>query len=333
MSCWTVSKKKIYFVPMAGFEKEDLIFNNAERDDVLLPYCQLKDALVDHGYEVATTTLEKPLDNAFCIVALNVPLDDGIRARLFSYPRSKLFLCILEPPVTTKLNSGPELRYRFSQIFTPFDDEVDNLNYFKLYYPQPNLNIINPPIPFEQKKLCTMIVGNRSSNHPLELYSERKMAIDFFENRGEYQFDFYGFGWNYHFKNYKGGVTNKSDCLKNYKFCICYENMKCQRGYITEKIFDCFKAGCVPIYWGAENIAEYIPSSSFIDVRDFDTYEELCAFLISIDEQAYQKYLKSIQEFMLSSNAHLFSIDHFISTFLEAFQRVCDIQEIFKRKN
>ena len=40
-------------------------------------------------------------------------------------------------------------------------------------------------------------------------------------------------------------------------------------GYITEKIFDSFAAWCVPVYWGASNVTDYIPEGCFIDRRKF----------------------------------------------------------------
>ena len=46
---------------------------------------------------------------------------------------------------------------------------------------------------------------------------------------------------------------NKIEYLKNFKFNICPENT-ISDGYITEKLFDAFKAGCIPIYNGDENI-------------------------------------------------------------------------------
>jgi hypothetical protein len=63
--------------------------------------------------------------------------------------------------------------------------------------------------------------------------------------------------------------------LEKYKFSICYENARDTPGYITEKIFDCFFAGCVPIYWGANNITDHIPKECFIDKRDFEDYKVL----------------------------------------------------------
>lgn len=41
----------------------------------------------------------------------------------------------------------------------------------------------------------------------------------------------------------------KRKWLENYKFNICFENSS-YPGYLTEKLFDAYNAGCIPIYWG-----------------------------------------------------------------------------------
>lgn len=52
------------------------------------------------------------------------------------------------------------------------------------------------------------------------------------------------------FRNNVGGrIGNKLEWLKDYKFHLCFENST-YPGYLTEKLFDAFSAGCVPIYWG-----------------------------------------------------------------------------------
>ena len=47
--------------------------------------------------------------------------------------------------------------------------------------------------------------------------------------------------------------NNKIEYLKDFKFNLCPENT-ISDGYITEKLFDAFKAGCIPIYNGDEKI-------------------------------------------------------------------------------
>ena len=48
-----------------------------------------------------------------------------------------------------------------------------------------------------------------------------------------------------------------------YKFVICFENSKTD-GYVTEKIFNVFLSGAIPIYDGAPNIADYVNLNSFL---------------------------------------------------------------------
>lgn len=49
--------------------------------------------------------------------------------------------------------------------------------------------------------------------------------------------------------------NEKIDYLKQFKFNLCPENSN-DKGYVTEKIFDAIKAGCIPIYWGSGNEPE-----------------------------------------------------------------------------
>jgi hypothetical protein len=39
------------------------------------------------------------------------------------------------------------------------------------------------------------------------------------------------------------------------------ENSQAQ-DYVSEKVYDALAAGCVPIYWGAANVNEYVPHAS-----------------------------------------------------------------------
>ncbi len=50
-------------------------------------------------------------------------------------------------------------------------------------------------------------------------------------------------------------ANNKYKFIKQYKFNICLENSNAP-GYVTEKIFQSVEAGCIPIYWGADNKPE-----------------------------------------------------------------------------
>lgn len=97
---------------------------------------------------------------------------------------------------------------------------------------------------------------------------------------------------------YSGMLSPKIPTLTLYKFNICYENVDGIQGYITEKIFDCFFSGCVPVYFGASNITQYIPKATFVDRRDFKNNEELFLYLKSIKEPEYTNYQKNMLKFL-----------------------------------
>ena len=225
----------------------------------------------------------------------------------------------------------------FSKIFTWNDTIVDGEKYIKYCWP----NKIPPDTHYDIKKkdrLCTMIVAHKQNKHPLELYSERIKAIRWFEGNHPKEFDLYGMGWDkYNFTgeisylnrydiirklfkpkypSYKGTVISKMEELRKYKFSFCYENARDIPGYITEKIFDSFFAGCVPIYLGAPNIGDYIPENTFIDKREFNNYKDLFNYIATMGENEYEEYVSNIKEYLNSDSALLFSAERFTENIL-----------------
>lgn len=229
-------------------------------------------------------------------------------------PKEKMVLFLWEPPTVEKEGYDPQVQRFFGKIYTWDDDLVDNVKFFKFHYPELREKQVSA-VPFDEKKLCTMVATRLGSKHPKELYSEREKIIRFFEDKPGL-FDLYGRGWEKRrFVNWKGMVADKIETIKNYKFSICYENMQQVKGYITEKIFDCFAAQNVPVYWGASNVSDYIPEGCFIDRRKFKDEKTLVDFLMAMTEEEYNGYLGRISLFLKSDEAKLFSIDHFIETF------------------
>ncbi|MBS0648337.1 MAG: hypothetical protein JSS10_03820 [Verrucomicrobia bacterium] len=261
---------------------------------------------------------EKDHNELAYIVVWNKPpyLQKGA---LKKFAPKKLLLFAWEPPVYLPQLYSAEYLNQFKRVYTWDDDLVDNKKFFKFYYPvlQP---LEKELVPFEKKKLLTQISSNKKSKHPKELYKEREEVIQFFEDKPDV-FEFYGFTWEKKgYKNYRGTVENKISTLKNYRFSVCYENMRDVKGYVTEKIFDCFAAGVVPIYWGASNITDYVPKNCFIDRRDFQSFSEVYAYIRSMDKEIYESYIKNIQDFLCSDKAKLFSQEMFNVIFLEAIR-------------
>lgn len=242
-------------------------------------------------------------------------------------PKEKMVLFMWEPYIRLSKMYNENLRDCFSKIYTWNDDLVDGVKYFKFFYPvlRP---MIADPVPFEEKKFCTLVSGYVNNpakypgKHPDELYSQRLKAVEFFEKVGEEGFECYGRGWEKAppYKSFRGPCADKIGVIKNYRFSICYENCRDVKGYITEKIFDCFAAGNVPVYWGASNVTDYIPKDCFIDRRDFESLDELYLFLKSMPKATYEGYLTRIREFLASDAAHLFSEEKFEEIFQEALR-------------
>ncbi len=239
---------------------------------------------------------------------------------LKKFPHKKTLLFMWEPPVVQKSLYKKSFISHFKRIYTWDDDLVDNEKFFKFYYPV--LKSQKPDLPsFEERKLLTQISARKKSKHAKELYSARASVIQYFQDKPEGEFEFYGHGWEEDtYRHYKGAPSDKLEILKNYKFSICYENMRDIKGYITEKIFDCFAVGTIPIYWGASNITDYIPKECFIDRRDFGSFEEVLHFIRKMDAKTYQLYQQNIQAFLASDRAKLFSQEMFNILFLEAIR-------------
>ena len=87
-----------------------------------------------------------------------------------------------------------------------------------------------------------------------------------------------------------GGELLKHEFLKDYKFCLAYENNS-SPGYITEKFLHAKAAGCIPIYWGDPKAERDFSMAGAIDARNVKSKEELIALVRSVD-QSDSEWLK-----------------------------------------
>ena len=108
-------------------------------------------------------------------------------------------------------------------------------------------------------------------------------------------------------------IDSKFETLSNAKFSICYENAKDITGYITEKIFDCFFAGCIPVYWGISNPSDVFGDGTFIDRRKFNSHEDLLNYLKNISEEEYTEIQENILKFCFNEKMESFPIISLLS--------------------
>ncbi len=83
--------------------------------------------------------------------------------------------------------------------------------------------------------------------------------------------------------NVRGPVPDKIEFMRPYKFCIAFENSSCP-GYVTEKIMDCFIAGCIPIYWGSPIGEVDFNSKRILNRWEYQSDEEFIDRIIALDE-------------------------------------------------
>lgn len=245
--------------------------------------------------------------------------------------RKKLVLLMLESRSVSPLNYSPKLLASFDQILTWDDDLVDNKKFFKLippYYRHPEPPLL---VPFKGKKLLTSMTQNKTSSFPGELYTARKNSIRYFDTNFPNDFVMYGGRWHKpkgllqklfpqtieRFNTYQGVPMDKMGKLSKYKFTLCYENATGIKGYITEKIFDCFWAGTVPIYWGATNVTDYIDKNAFVDRRGFESDAALGRFIAGVNEVEYNRYTQAIKSYLKSRQFQKFQPDAFAADFIK----------------
>jgi hypothetical protein len=210
--------------------------------------------------------------------------------------------------------------------------------------PEPRME----PMPFTQRKLCCLIQSYMVLDKPTELYSERVRAARWFEANAPRDFDLMGTEWDRillpgllsrlnfalraayrrvwplkaikfrRFPSYIGpNVKGKHRTLLEYRFCFAYEN-SVESDYISEKLFDCFYAGCVPIYYGAPNITDYVPAGTFIDKRKY-SYEELYRYLSAMTERDYNGYLEAAEAYLRSPALRPFTPEGYVEIFTRNF--------------
>ena len=116
-------------------------------------------------------------------------------------------------------------------------------------------------------------------------------------------------------------MKHKWDVYPHYRFGSCYENIRGEPGYVSEKIFDCMRAGCVPIYWGASNIQEYVDPEIFVDRTQFKSEADLARFLLEMSEHEWQRYREAARDYLAGERFAAFLPPAFTATII----RVLDL--------
>lgn len=307
--------------------------------------------LKDLGHTVSTLDAQ-PLESFDKVFFIDYPtLFNSYFRKLLERRFPEMHLMLLESPIIRPDNYDPRHHAMFKSVMTWKRDLCTANPYKYRLFPIANKHRPNcfSKKPFAERKLCTLINSYMTSNRKGELYSERIRAVRWFETHALSDFDLIGTEWDMlffpqnvawlnlplrfayrriaalrklRFRRYRSfiGPNRKSKhmTLHEYRFCIAYEN-SIEPDYISEKIFDCFYSGCVPVYMGAPNITDYIPQNAFIDWRHFRSYDRLYRYLSSMSEGEFNSYLAAIHAFIHSDNIKAFTAEAFVDKFVATY--------------
>jgi hypothetical protein len=309
------------------------------------PFVELKKKLKEYEIDLSTQDINKPEDSKY-IFCLDLPhhfQNFKKQANQFLYliitepeiycPESwnPIYHSVFDK-IFTYSN-----RFGFNSKYSKYTFAID----FEFYSPPQ----IDTRSEFENKKLCALVASAVSAikqHHPNSLLYERYKMITWFGKYHQNDFDFYspvGKEKDYYamfrgknlvkkilpkqfyeymilkrqkdlIRVYKGQIKplDKVLELKKYKFYVCYENFKDLDGYLTEKIFDCFYATCIPIYQGASNVKDLIPQDCYILRENFKSNEDLYAYIKNINYNDYLNYTNATIKFLNSQQQKKFTV-------------------------
>jgi glycosyltransferase involved in cell wall biosynthesis len=140
----------------------------------------------------------------------------------------------------------------------------------------------------------------------------------------------YGQGWDKyhnhpcikigHAKHRSQDPLTTVDILKDFTFVLIAENVDAE-GYVSEKIYDAFIAGCIPLYYGNNNDRVGIPADMFVDLRRYPTSQALQAYLDQLSLDAIEGMRNTILEKREAVLAQV-SIQAFAQSFDEAHAKL-----------
>jgi len=292
----------------------------------------LRSEFLKHGIELNNPDVNQGREIAFSI------LHDGQEIDHIPSPK---YLIATENPYICPLNQNEQYLSTFDGVFTWNKDLLHLPNTIHLFIPN-QIQIKQTP-PFKDRPIFACLINaNKAFPKSIDddLYKERINVIRWYERNIPQYFSLYGLGWSKPepaftpskkltrrlkriatqifgykpFPSYAGEIEDKGSVYQKAKFAYCYENVANLPDYISEKIFDCFLNGCVPVYWGSHTIYEHIPSTCYIDRRNFKSTSEVHQFLLATDANQYQQYQDNIQKFLASPKAMEFDTTNYVST-------------------
>lgn len=91
-------------------------------------------------------------------------------------------------------------------------------------------------------------------------------------------------------------IKTKEEGLLSFRYSLAFEN-SIQPNYLTEKLYDCWLAWTVPVYFGAPNVLDFFPAKSLIRLDPDDLEKNLAILRNAItDPMDFEKRVHAVAQ-------------------------------------
>jgi hypothetical protein len=216
-------------------------------------------------------------------------LNTVTKPRWVSVPKGNLIKLLQEPVIHRPLTHL--FTYYHSHIFDQVLTHSPNPKDQRQFRSHPYLGSMVDPTqiyfqPFDHKKYMISIISSTLAilpGHQIRNYFIQNLLTRFPELKSHT----FGRGRNQE-------LVSKIHGLEKYRYSIAIEN-SCIPSYITEKFFDCIIAGCIPLYFGAPDIADYFPKGSYI-LFPINNIEECDEIIRGLSEADFESRIPALRE-------------------------------------
>ncbi|NRB11367.1 MAG: alpha-1,3-fucosyltransferase [Rickettsiaceae bacterium] len=161
--------------------------------------------------------------------------------------------------------------------------------YYMYYSDKISTNFKREPCNPNKEYFACMLVSNPGRGKPRAREDEGDRSFDgcVARDRAFHQISLYKrvASGGRHLNNLDGYIVpipQTDEWLSKCKFIISYENQKYD-GYVTEKPFQSYLAGAVPIYYAEDNYHLDVNPESVIFAGDYDSEEEMVEYIKKVD--------------------------------------------------
>jgi hypothetical protein len=278
------------------------------------PWKEFENAILARGHEICESNFDSQSD-AIITNSFNQKIEDFLAYS--KIPIDKRILVNWEPYIVERTRYTRNVLNIFAHRFAPSVDWAEKISGISFKWPQDEIIDESVFDNWKTRSNCAvMIQGNKFSARKGELYSLRRRLI---KTMNPESISLFGTNWNSGFKfdwwhwsrsamnskitdidfksivgvgrkyvNYAGPVADKQMIMTKFRISIVIEN---SADFVSEKLFDSVRAGCVSIYVGPELERYGIPTNTAISVcPDHKSIMEKVAELQKMD----QSELKSI---------------------------------------